>query len=133
MLTLYVCPDQCRDNSCGLYAHTKHRGHDSHKRQWAIEMNEARDLYLNTYGGIGRMDHLIKNSNMHYQSWKYWHSAMAHAMIMAVVVAYNIYLECCTGDLMPSWKNKAGVILSIPGSSGTTDVKVFTNRKEVRR
>jgi len=94
-------------NSCALYAQTKQRGRDSNKKQWAIEMNEARDLYLNTYGGIDRMDHLIQNCNMGYRSWKYWHSAMIHGKAMAVVVAYDIYLECCTGNLTPGWKTKA--------------------------
>jgi len=54
-------------NSCGLYAKTKFRGCGRMKRQWAIEMNEGRDLYLNTYGTIDRMDHLITNCDMGYR------------------------------------------------------------------
>ena len=54
-------------NSCGLYAHTRERGRGAKKRKWAIEMNEARSLYLQTYGAIDRLDHLIKNCNMHYR------------------------------------------------------------------
>ena len=53
-------------NSCSLYAHTKERGRKERKRRWAIEMNEARELYLRTYGAIDRMDHLIQNCNIGY-------------------------------------------------------------------
>lgn len=56
-------------DSCNLYAVTKERGQrkSNHKRQWAIEMNEARHLYLKSYGIIDRLDHLIKNCHMHYR------------------------------------------------------------------
>jgi len=67
-------------------------------------MNEARDLYLKTYGAIDRMDHLIQNCNMKYRTWKYWHSGMIHGNALAVVVAYDFYLEACTGHLRPEWK-----------------------------
>ena len=50
------------------------------------------------------MDHLIQNCNMGYRSWKHWHLAMILGKTMAVVVAYNIYLECCAGALTPGWK-----------------------------
>lgn len=64
-------------------------------------MNEARQLYLNTYGAVDKMDHLIQNCDMKYRSWKYWHAAMIHAKAMAVVVAYDIYKELCeTGTLI---------------------------------
>ena len=91
-------------NEVELYAFTKERGRGEKKRRWAIEMNEARSLYLNSYGVIDRIDHLIKNCNLHYRSWKYWHSAMIHAKGMAIVVACDMYLECCTGLLNPNWK-----------------------------
>jgi hypothetical protein len=41
-------------NACTLYAQTKERGRLKHnmKRKWAIEMNEARELYLRTYGAV---------------------------------------------------------------------------------
>ena len=91
-------------NDCDLYALTKKKGRGSMKREWAIEMNQARDLYLNTHGVIDRIDHLIKNCAMKYRSWKYWHAAMTHAKALAVVVACDMYLECCTGNLVPAWK-----------------------------
>jgi len=91
-------------NDCELYANTKKKGRGTMKREWAVEMNQARDLYLNTYGVIDRINHLIKNCAMKYRSWKYWHAAMIHGKALAVVVAYDMYLECCTGNLVPAWK-----------------------------
>jgi hypothetical protein len=96
-------------NHCSLYAKTKERGRTSNgsKRQWAIEMNNAQELYLRTYGityCIDLLDHLIKNCDMQYRSWKYWHSAMLRAKAMAVIVAYDMYLECCEGKLHSLWK-----------------------------
>ena len=54
-------------NSLDLYAQARERGRGNNKRQWAIEMNESRKLYLNTYGTIDRLDHLIQNTNMSYR------------------------------------------------------------------
>jgi hypothetical protein len=39
------------------------------------------------------MDHIIKNCDMHYQSWKYWYSAMLHAKSMEIVTTYDMYKE----------------------------------------
>ena len=86
-------------NGCELYAHSKQRGRGKYKREWAIEMNQARELYLNHYGAIDRMDHLLKNCSMNYHSWKYWHAGMIHGKAMAVVIAYDMCLECCEGNL----------------------------------
>jgi len=86
-------------NTCELYADTKERGRGKQKRRWAIEMNEGRRLYLSTYNQIDRIDHLIQSCRMGYRSWKYWHSGMTHGKAMVVVVAYDMYLECCEGRL----------------------------------
>jgi len=45
------------------------------------------------------MDHLIKNCHMGYQTWKCWHLGMNHAKAMAVVIAFEMYKECCTGSV----------------------------------
>ena len=66
-------------------------------------MNDARSLYLSTYGLVNKIYHYLRNTNMYYQSWKYRHAAMNHAKAMAVVVAYDIYIECCEGKLNPAW------------------------------
>jgi hypothetical protein len=67
-------------------------------------MNTSRELYLKKYGAIDKMDHMIENCDMHYGSWKYWHSAMLHAKSTSIVTAYDMYKECAEGDLDPSWK-----------------------------
>jgi len=51
-------------NQCALYVTPKERGRKQHKRVWAIEMNDARELCLKTHGAIDRMDHCIKNCDM---------------------------------------------------------------------
>ena len=91
-------------NHCSLYAQQRERGRGLFKRQWAIEMNEGRQLYLSTYGKIDRIDHMIKNCNMYYRSWKYWHAPMNHAKALAVVTAYDMYKECAEGKINPEWR-----------------------------
>jgi hypothetical protein len=54
-------------NEISLYVRAKERGRGKAKRQWGIEMNEARELYLHTYGVIDRLDHLIQNCCMSYR------------------------------------------------------------------
>ena len=74
------------------------------KRSWGIEMNAARELYLKTYSRIDSIDHLIKNCRLKYRSWKYWHIPMLHATALAIVVAYDMYLEVAEGQLDSDWK-----------------------------
>ena len=78
------------------FVQTKERGRGKHKRQWVIEMNEAHQLYLATYGRIDTIDQQLSKCNMYYCSWKYWHAAKLHADALAVVIAYNLYRECAT-------------------------------------
>ena len=66
-------------------------------------MNSARDLYLCTYSRIDSIDHSIKNCWLSYRSWKYWHLSMIYATSLAIVVAYDIYLECVNGNLDKDW------------------------------
>ena len=58
-----------------------------------FEMNDARQLYLQTYGRIDTLDSLIKKTGCYLRSWKYWHSAKNHCLSMAVVVSYDIFNE----------------------------------------
>lgn len=39
-----------------------------------------------------------------HRSWKYWHAGMLNSKKLAIVMAYDIYLECCEGKLDPTWK-----------------------------
>ena len=91
-------------NTCELDVQKRSRGVDKNKRIWGIEMNPARQLYLATYSRIDSIDNLIKNFNIKYCSWKYWHSPMLHGMGLAIVTAYDIYLEVCEGKLDQDWK-----------------------------
>ena len=54
-------------NSCTLFAQTKERGRGQFKRRWGIEMNEARQLYLKTYGAIDNIDHYLDSCDMYYR------------------------------------------------------------------
>ena len=91
-------------NECMLTIHKRERGYNENKRTWGIEMNSGRELYLGTYSRIDSIDHLIKNCRLKYRCWKYWHSPMLHITSLAIVVAYDIYLEVCEGKLDAEWK-----------------------------
>ena len=90
-------------SGCKLTISRRERGVRANKRLWGIEMNHSRELYLGMYSRIDSIDHLIKNCNISYRSWKYWHSPMLHAMSLAICVAYDIYLEVCEGELAKKW------------------------------
>ena len=91
-------------SSCKLEVQKRERGVRANKRKWAIEWNSGRGLYLGMYSRIDSIDHLIKNCRIKYRSWKYWHSPMLHGMSLAIVTAYDIYLEVAEGKLNPDWK-----------------------------
>ena len=76
-----------------LNVRIKERGRSAAKDRWAIEMNEARQLYLASYGRIDTIDSLIKNCQMYYVSWKYRHASKLHAQALGVVAAYDMYKE----------------------------------------
>ena len=75
-------------------------------RYRGIDMNEVRQLYLGTYSRIDSIDHFIKNCSMKYRCWKYWNSPNIHAMYLAVVVAYDIYIKMEEGELDQTWKGE---------------------------
>ena len=82
-------------NTNYLFARTKSRGteRENQKRQWVIEMNDSRQLYLATYGQIDTIDQYIKQCNIFYVTWKYWHAAKNHAICLALTTAYDFYEE----------------------------------------
>ena len=86
------------------YLRERERGFGANKQTWGIEMNRAIELYLGTYSRIDSIDNLIKNCRLMYQSWKYWHSPMLHAIALAIVIAYDMYLEVAEGKLNSDWK-----------------------------
>jgi hypothetical protein len=98
-------------NSNKLFVVKKERGQGASKRKWAIEMNEARQLYLKTYGRIDTIDSLIRSCHVYYRSWKYWHSAKNHGTSLAIVVAYDMYKECTEGEICSEWKIDAKKVM----------------------
>ena len=87
-----------------LFDHQKSRGRGANKITWNIEMNEARRLYLDTYGIIDTMDSYMSKLNMHYTSWKYWHAAMLHYKKMVIVMSYDTYSRCAAGKAGDKYK-----------------------------
>jgi hypothetical protein len=91
--------------SVKLYIGQKERGRkkDGSKRVYGIEQNEARETYLGHYYGLDNADHMIKNTGNRYITWKYWHAPYLHAQSLGVIAAYDMYIECCEGNLDASW------------------------------
>jgi len=103
-------------NTLLFFIAKRERGIGESKRKWGIEMNDARYLYLKTYGGIDNIDAMLKKCHIAYRSRKYWHSAMNHMLAFTIVVAYNMYVECTSGSLAPEWNlpKKGHDISSVP-------------------
>jgi hypothetical protein len=99
-------------NDCRLTVELRTRGKGTKKRTWGIEMNDARRLYLSTYFTIDVVDHLLKNANIFYRIWKYWHAPMNHCFAMVLVLAHSIYEECAEGEIEPTWKVEKKRVLS---------------------
>ena len=90
--------------ACELYVRKKDRGRKDNKLVWAIEDNQGRGTYLSHYYGIDIADHMIKNAQIKFTSWRYWHSPYLHAFAMGVLAAYDMYQECCDGGVHNDWK-----------------------------
>lgn len=96
-------------NEVSNFVELRERGRKDKKRYWVIEMNHARRIYLSTYNGVDVLDHLIKNTRLFYQTWRYWHSPKNHALSIAIACAYDIYRECCEGEIESEWKVESPV------------------------
>ena len=90
--------------SLSLYVSEKSRGRGKNKRKWGVEMNEAREIYLKHYSGVDAADHMIKNAGIRFISRKYWHAPYLHILSLAVVASYDMYQECCDGELNEDWR-----------------------------
>jgi hypothetical protein len=91
-------------SSAGLYVTTKQRGKRSQKTTWGIEQNEAQQTYLSQYFAIDNVNHMVSIASINHICWEYWHSPYLHALSIAVVAAYDMYVECCEGSLDQSWR-----------------------------
>ena len=85
--------------SAGLYVTQKARGKGCNKRILGIKQNEARQTYLSQYFAVDNTDHMISNTMIGYITWKYWYSPYLHGLAMAIVAAFDMYVECCEGEL----------------------------------
>jgi predicted RNA-binding Zn-ribbon protein involved in translation (DUF1610 family) len=91
--------------SVKLYVGQNERGRKKAgtKRVYGIEQNEARETYLNHYYGCDNADHMVKNAGNKYITWKYWHAPYLHAQSLGIIAAYDMYIECCEGELDATW------------------------------
>ncbi len=90
--------------SLTLYVQPKYRGTKKNKFAVATEQNEGREVYLSHYHGVDSIDHMINTTGNRFISWKYWPSLYLHAMSMGIIACYDMYLECCEGELDARWK-----------------------------
>ena len=86
------------------------RGKDDQTRRWNIEMNEARQLYLQTYGKIDQANRRMSDFSVGIKTMKYWHSAMDYAFQLALIQSYDFYVEAARGGIMSEWKIDDGKI-----------------------
>ena len=84
------------------FVEARTRGRKQNKRYYVIEQNLSRLLYFKTYSRIDSIDHMIKNANLKYRTWKYWHVPVNHAKGLAIATAYDIYRKVCEGHLIPN-------------------------------
>ncbi len=46
---------------------------------------------------------MVSIASVRYITWKYWHAPVFMALSMAIVAAYDMYIECCKGNLDKAW------------------------------
>jgi hypothetical protein len=86
-----------------LYLTVKSQGKTPNRCYWGIKQNKARPTYLGHYYGVDNINHMIKNAKIRYTTWKYWHGPFLHALSMAIIAAYNMYVECFEWGLNKEW------------------------------
>ena len=91
-------------NHVSFFTVEKKRGKEDQTRRWKIEMNEARQLYLKTYGKIDQANRRMSDFNIGIKTMKYWHSAMDYAFQLALVQSYDFYVEAARGEIDDEWE-----------------------------
>ncbi len=91
-------------NEVNLYVRKQEKGQGKQKRVWAIEMNEARELYLKTYSAVDEIDQMLKEWGIFDQTLRWWHAPMRLGKAIALCMAYEIYKMCTEGVVDPGWK-----------------------------
>jgi hypothetical protein len=87
------------------YIRTKVRGRNEKHFTRVLEDNQARTIYLGTYGAVDKIDAAIKRSRLGspYRCWKYYHTPANNAKAMTLITAYSFYLEMVSGSLFEDW------------------------------
>ena len=67
-------------------------------------MIEVREFYLKVYGGVDKMDQMLKDWRLRYVTWRWWHAPLAHGQAIAYTQAWKMYRECASGLVDPRWK-----------------------------
>jgi hypothetical protein len=70
-----------------LYVAKRERGRGVTKQIWAIEINEAREFYLNIYQGVDKLDQLLEKWDRVYPTWRWWHAPMQHGNAIGYCLA----------------------------------------------
>ena len=78
---------------------------------WGIEQNEGWETYLSQYWAVDNVDHMISIASVQYICWKQY----LHTLAIAVVAAYDMYLEYCEGGLDLEWHIAAKNRMSFRG------------------
>ena len=86
------------------YVRERQKGRGSGKRKWGIEMNEGRELYLKCYGAVDKVDQMLKDWGIDYICWRWWQAPMRHGKALALCMAWQMYVDCASGDVDPDWK-----------------------------
>ena len=61
-------------------------------------MTDSRQLCLSSHGRIDASDAQVRKYSLNYVSWKYWHSFKLHCDALALVMAYDMHIECATEE-----------------------------------
>jgi len=67
-------------------------------------MNEGQEIYLKTCSAVDKVDQMLKEWEIFYICWKWWHAPMHHGKAIGYCMAYQIYKECLEGSVNRLWK-----------------------------
>ena len=87
-----------------LYIRQREKGKGGTKHIWAIEMNEVREFYLKVYGGVDKLDQMLKDWGLRYVTWRWWYAPLAHGQAIAYTQAWQMYKECASVLVNHLWK-----------------------------
>ena len=56
------------------------------------------------YGGVDKLDQMLKDWGLRYVTWRWWHAPLAHGQAIEYTQAWQMYRECASGLVDPRWK-----------------------------